>query len=866
MLNNYLKEFEGNIVIIYGEETEEGKLYFPQWQKNRQQYLYKGEVRQENLREILPNEVVIEFDHKNEYYVQSQEFKSLKNEAIQYIEKIKNLLIEQNINFHVTDHNGKSPHIRFKIKQLETCEHEIRGEYKKRMCDDILKKILFNSQGLSIDYSLLLSKNKLIGIENQPHWKKVYKGYKEEITFIKEDGRDLQTNIQDIISLTKELESCKKKDNELNKELIQPGDIRIEKLTDLFKKYYIQGNRNYFILAYAGMCVRKKIQKEDTQKICFDILKEIGYENDINESLRRINSTYDIDSHVAVTIHLKKLTNYSEDTYKDLRECFKKRFGANLSLELLKTALNEFDLVKKLYEVQPFYYDENKLFWFWDDTEKLWKMVDEVDIFVFMDPDHKDNESLNAKKKAKIIEALKRYGRNKKPKEIKDTWVQFKNKAIDFETGREFNPSPEYNFRNPIPWKVGESTECPNMERIFKEWVGEKWTSSLFEIIAYCTLPSYPIHRIFCFTGGGMNGKSKYLDVITKFVGEKNCCSSELDSITENRFETANLYNKLVCLMGETNFTALKKTQMLKKLSDGSPVKFEFKNVTGFTGRSYAKIVIATNSLPTTHDKTLGFFRRWMNIDFPNTFNEKKDILKEIPEVEYENLSARSIILLKRLIKDREFTNEGTPSDRKQRYEDRSDPLQKFIKENCILEIDVFIYKYQFSDLYKKWLTENGYRLVSDREINLQMGERFGDARKGENQYWVWLGVKIDDRHDRCDSGLFSTAFSHREPDTKKTTITTELTINHIDNNDKPLKLMDFDGINDTEKLDPIIFSPSDLLKFIEFEDKGDGVSLDFLEKNVAENALGSFEFWIENLKSKGDIFFIKGDRVKILQ
>ena len=93
--------------------------------------------------------------------------------------------------------------------------------------------------------------------------------------------------------------------------------------------------------------------------------------------------------------------------------------------------------------------------------------------------------------------------------------------------------------------------------------------------------------------------------------------------------------------MGETNFNEMSRTSKLKKLTGGDLIGFEYKNKNPFEAKNYAKILIATNSLPTTSDKTLGFYRRWMIIDFPNQFSEKKDILKDIPEEEYESLALK---------------------------------------------------------------------------------------------------------------------------------------------------------------------------------------------------------------------------------
>ncbi|MBY9021986.1 MAG: hypothetical protein KGD67_13100, partial [Candidatus Lokiarchaeota archaeon] len=167
------------------------------------------------------------------------------------------------------------------------------------------------------------------------------------------------------------------------------------------------------------------------------------------------------------------------------------------------------------------------------------------------------------------------------------------------------------------------------------------------------------IHRLFCFIGEGLNGKSKFLKLLTNFVGEENVTSTELDTLLTSRFEITRLHKRLVCQMGETDFSEMKKTSILKKLSGGDLIGFEYKNKNPFEEHNYAKIIIATNNLPTTTDKTIGFYRRWLILDFPNQFSEKKNILEDIPEEEYQSLAVKCLGILKDLISKREFHNEG---------------------------------------------------------------------------------------------------------------------------------------------------------------------------------------------------------------
>jgi len=381
--------------------------------------------------------------------------------------------------------------------------------------------------------------------------------------------------------------------------------------------------------------------------------------------------------------------------------------------------------VKFYIEEQPIYYDEADLWWVWDTEELKWVLSNEVDILNKIEK-ITGEDIITPKNRTLILNSLKQECRKSKPKDIKPTWIQFKDKIVDILTGEQFDATPEYFVTNPIPYKLSEDKfeETLVMDKIFEQWVGKNYVRTLYEIIAYCLIPDYPINRLFCFIGGGMNGKSKFLELLTKFVGETNCATTELDTLLNSRFEVTRLHKKLVCMMGETNFNEMSKTSILKKLTGGDLIGFEYKNKNPFSEKNYAKILIATNSLPTTTDKTLGFYRRWMIIDFPNQFSEKKDILADIPEEEYECLALKCISILHDLLEKREFYKEGSVKERMEKFEARSDFLQKFLDDFVKEGMSDYITKVDFRKKFLEWCKENRHREMAENTLSKKLKDK----------------------------------------------------------------------------------------------------------------------------------------------
>lgn len=407
---------------------------------------------------------------------------------------------------------------------------------------------------------------------------------------------------------------------------------------------------------------------------------------------------------------------------------------------------------KIFVDIQPLFYDKNGLWWLWNAELFKWEIVDEVDI-LNMIADSTGEDVITPKNRTLILNSLKQEGRKKIPKPIKETWIQFKDTIMDIMTGERFSATSEYFVTNPLPWNLSQENieATPTMDRIFEEWVGKDYVRTLYEILAYCMMPDYPINRMFCFIGSGMNGKSKFLELLRNFIGGENCCTTELDTLLISRFEITRLHKKLVCMMGETNFNEMTKTSILKKLTGGDLVGFEYKNKNPFDEKNYAKILIATNNLPTTTDKTEGFYRRWMIIDFPNRFSEQKDILAEIPQEEYSALALKCCFILKEVITARAFTNEGSVENRMERYEAKSNFLDKFLKEATEQDLNGYITSADFYKKFQAWCKENRHREMSETSVGIAM-KKAGVEQDRRFFQWLfdgkggqarcWIGIK----------------------------------------------------------------------------------------------------------------------------
>jgi len=378
---------------------------------------------------------------------------------------------------------------------------------------------------------------------------------------------------------------------------------------------------------------------------------------------------------------------------------------------------------KEYHKRNPFAYDRAGLFWIWNAEDKCYAQSDETDI---LNNIRKvlNVDTIESKAKNEIITALKQIGRERLPKELPIHWLQFKKNVVDIKTGLEFEASPEYFFTSPIPWDVGESEETPTIDKLFGEWMFKQdvqdmtWVNTLQEVTAYAVEDSAFMQTIIWLCGAGCNGKGSYFNFLMKFLGEKNICSSELKTLVTRNFETSALYKKKAVVMGEVDSYDLTNTNLLKQLSGEDLIRYEFKGKTPFSQKSTTTCLIASNALPVTPDRSNGFYRRNLVIDFPNVFNVGKDIVGEIPDVEFHNFAKKSIRILKELHERGNFTNGGTIEERKKRFEERSNPIVHFITMNCTESPEDYQIFSEFMHKFQDYLKSIRLRPMSSIQIS----------------------------------------------------------------------------------------------------------------------------------------------------
>ena len=415
------------------------------------------------------------------------------------------------------------------------------------------------------------------------------------------------------------------------------------------------------------------------------------------------------------------------------------------------------DIMKEYIKLNPIYFDtKTSITWKWFEDKKKWDMVNEIDILRDFFEKYNYMEWLYSNFKNQILTSIQTLASDK-PKELPTHFIQFKDCVFDIKNDEKIEATSEYFYTSPIPHNVGNyKGNFESIKKMMESWLvknedneaNEKNLMTGYELIAYCLLRDYPIQRAFYLIGGGSNGKGSFLRLISKVVGDENQVSSNLDKLNnpQNRFEVIKLMNKLVCQIAETDYSTQRNTSHIKSLTGGDLISGEIKNKNGSVEfRNFAKIITATNHLPTTMDNSDGFFRRFMPLYFKNRFSDGKEITMDIPEQEIEDFCAFLINILKNLVKNGKFSNDSDVEKKRKKYNELSNPVLSFIEKYYEQDYDSYVKLNDFIESFDKYQKTMHTRIVSSfvrNKILKEMGYDIMTKRIGDDTARVIIGLK----------------------------------------------------------------------------------------------------------------------------
>lgn len=310
----------------------------------------------------------------------------------------------------------------------------------------------------------------------------------------------------------------------------------------------------------------------------------------------------------------------------------------------------------------------------------------------------------------------------------------FINGTLELDTGkfRDHNPGDYCSFQADYPY---------NPDATYDSWArfiddvtaGDPVKAEILQFIpGYVLMPHCKYEKIFCLTGSGGNGKTKYLEILRRLFGDANVSNVKPLGLIKD-FQRIGLKDSLLNIAGEIKSDLSGVEEAMKEIASGETISACFKGeqYVSFTPR--CKLLFAMNNQLKSGDTSDGLTRRLVIVDFLVSFVDFPD-----PSNPYERQKNVDIIdslatelnsggifnwvyagyqLLKTV---GYFTETYDQEELLTEFKRASNPIMVFWEETDLRE------KYEFTNdeayrAYLQWCIDNGEKSTSSISFHREL-------------------------------------------------------------------------------------------------------------------------------------------------
>ena len=299
-------------------------------------------------------------------------------------------------------------------------------------------------------------------------------------------------------------------------------------------------------------------------------------------------------------------------------------------------------------------------------------------------------------------------------------WLNTLSGVINPETGEIVPHTPDSKFTIQLPLRCdnpptrdnSRPPDCPLFSRFLEDVLPDAaQRDAAWEILGYCLTTDCRLEKAIILYGGGSNGKTVFLNVLRAML--QGLVSELRLSDLSHTFRPAMLLNKTVNISAEGEAVDLIDDAVVKSVISGEPLAVEQKHRDPVVIRPFCKLIIATNHLPRSRDKSRGYFRRWLILDFGVEIPENqqdKQLSTKIIESELDEVFYGALIGLRRLRTRGCFTVPESSKSILNEYEKMTNPAITFIEEHLAI---VPTGRECLQDIYYKyvsWCEKQGHK------------------------------------------------------------------------------------------------------------------------------------------------------------
>ncbi len=292
--------------------------------------------------------------------------------------------------------------------------------------------------------------------------------------------------------------------------------------------------------------------------------------------------------------------------------------------------------------------------------------------------------------------------------------ICIKNGILNLKTKELIPHTPDHIFLSKISVVYNPEADCPNIKEFIKSTFYQEDIPVIQEWSGYVLFRRYIFKKALILLGNRDSGKTTYVELMKKFIGEENHCALSLQEICYDKFAISKLYGRFLNSYDDLNFTGIKDAGKVKMLTGGGTISGDKKFLERITFNNYAKLLFATNQIPQVKQNDPAYYSRWIIINCDETFDEgnsKTDrhlIGKITTKEEMSGFLNWALEGLSRLFKEEKFSYKFSLEEVQMMMEKSGSTLSAFVQDELRKEEGNWISKEAMYKEYEEYVGKNG--------------------------------------------------------------------------------------------------------------------------------------------------------------
>lgn len=330
--------------------------------------------------------------------------------------------------------------------------------------------------------------------------------------------------------------------------------------------------------------------------------------------------------------------------------------------------------------------------------------------------------------------------------------INLKNGIFNTHTWELEPHDPSKYMIRQIPVIYNPKAKCPQILEFLSNVVSEENARVLVEFAGYALIPDTKMQKALLLYGSSFNGKSKFIELLTAFIGEENTSNEKLHTLETDRFSVSNLHGKLLNIYPDISDECIYHNDTFKTLVGGDRMRGEKKYSQAFSFKNTARLIFSANKIPAVKDDTRAFFRRWILINFPNVFEgdkEDKNLLSKLTtEEELSGFLNLALEGLKRVLTNEKFSYSSSVEEVERLYKINSSPVEAFA-DRCLVASHNNTGKAKIWEAFTEWAKNNGVKALpfnkfcgAMKKIGYTDKRNWKDGHESRESFWENVSIK----------------------------------------------------------------------------------------------------------------------------